>query len=301
MLSGNTRRFGSPGNDYMVRLMQLELLYHHLYPDGAGSTGRNAGPSQADTSSANSWAIETRNLTKVFAGFIAVKNVNLKIQRGTIHALIGPNGAGKTTCFNLITKFLHPSSGEIFYNNKDITNAKPAEVSRLGIVRSFQISAVFPDLTVLENVRIALQRPLRTSYYFWRNERSLDVLDHRASALLHDVGLEQYSDTVAKELSYGRKRALELATTIAQNPDVLLLDEPTAGMSHDDIAPVTDLIRRVSKNRTVLMVEHNLSVVADLSDRITVLARGEILAEGNYAEVSTNSEVIDAYMGTGHE
>ena len=243
--------------------------------------------------------IETDGLSKSFKGFWAVKDVTLRVRRGTIHALIGPNGAGKTTCFNLITKFLQPTTGSIRYKGRDITAIKPADVARLGLVRSFQISATFPHLSVLENVRIALQRPLGTSFHFWNPVHTLDVLNDRALALLADVGLEHHADLAAVELPYGRKRALEIATTLALDPEVLLLDEPMAGMGREDIARISALIRRVAKNRTVLMVEHNLNVVADLSDTITVLARGEILAEGPYAEVSRNAQVIEAYMGTG--
>ncbi len=244
--------------------------------------------------------IETRNLTKEFKGFTAVNGVNLKIRRGTIHALIGPNGAGKTTCFNLITKFLIPTSGSIQFNGQDITNKPPADIARLGVVRSFQISATFPHLSLIENVRIALQRKLGTSFQFWRSERSLGSLDARARELLDEVGLSEYASMQAADLPYGRKRALEIATTLALEPEMMLLDEPTSGMGREDIARIAALIKRVAVNRTVLMVEHNLSVVADLSDRITVLARGEVLAEGSYAEVSANPEVVDAYMGTGH-
>ncbi len=244
--------------------------------------------------------IETEGLTKEFKGFTAVKNVNLRIRRGTIHALIGPNGAGKTTCFNLITKFLDPTRGAIRYNGRDITRTKPADIARLGMVRSFQISATFPHLSLVENVRVALQRPLGTSFHFWKPESSLRALDARAMELLDEVGLAAYANLPAVELPYGRKRALEIATTLALDPEMLLLDEPTSGMGHEDIGRVAALIRRVAKNRTVLMVEHNLSVVSDLSDTITVLARGEILAEGTYAVVSKNPDVVDAYMGTGH-
>ena len=247
------------------------------------------------------YILRTEGLTKDFKGFTAVKNVRLNVRRGTIHALIGPNGAGKTTCFNLITKFLPPSAGKIFYEGRDITGAKPHAVARLGLVRSFQISAVFPHLSVLENVRVALQRVLGTSYQFWRSERSVEVLNGRAIELLDAVGVRAYADLPAVELPYGRKRALEIATTLALDPQMLLLDEPMAGMGAEDIARTSALIRRVAKDRTVLMVEHNLSVVADLSDRITVLARGEVLAEGSYAEVSKNPQVIEAYMGTGHD
>jgi branched-chain amino acid transport system ATP-binding protein len=248
---------------------------------------------------ANDPIIETHGLTKEFSGFTAVNNVDLVIRRGSIHALIGPNGAGKTTCFNLITKFLAPSAGAIRYNGRDITRLKPADVARLGMVRSFQISATFPHLTVLENFRIALQRPLGTSFHFWKPESSLDALNDRACGILADVGLESYADLLAVELPYGRKRALEIATTLALEPEMLLLDEPMSGMGREDIGRISALIRKIGRDRTVLMVEHNMSVVADLSDTITVLARGEILAEGSYTDVSRNREVIDAYIGTG--
>ncbi|WP_341915370.1 ABC transporter ATP-binding protein [Ferrovibrio terrae] len=249
---------------------------------------------------ADDYILTTESLTKEFAGFIAVKDVNLQVRRHTIHALIGPNGAGKTTCFNLLTKFLIPSRGRITYNGRDITSQKPADIARSGMVRSFQISAVFPHLSLLENVRVALQRPLGTSFHFWRSENSLNVMNDRAEELLQAVGLIEYRKNTAVELPYGRKRALEIATTLALEPEMMLLDEPMAGMGHEDIDKISALIKTVAQNRTVLMVEHNLSVVAKLSDTITVLRRGEILAEGNYETVSKNPEVIEAYMGTGH-
>jgi branched-chain amino acid transport system ATP-binding protein len=244
--------------------------------------------------------IETRGLSKQFAGFIAVQDVDLQVRRGSIHALIGPNGAGKTTVFNLLTKFFTPSRGKILYDGRDITGARPADLARQGMVRSFQISATFPHLTVRENVRVALQRELGTSFHFWRSETSLAVLNERAAELLEAVGLAGQADTTAAELPYGRKRALEIATTLALEPKIMLLDEPTAGMGHEDVGRVTALIRKVARDRTVLMVEHNLSVVADLSDTITVMQRGRVLAEGSYEEVSGNPEVREAYMGTGH-
>jgi branched-chain amino acid transport system ATP-binding protein len=244
--------------------------------------------------------LATEDLTKEFAGFVAVNGVDLQVRRGTIHALIGPNGAGKTTCFNLLTKFLQPTRGRILFKGADITAMQPADVARLGLVRSFQISAVFPHMSVLENVRIALQRARGGSFDFWRSAAVLDGLNARALELLADVGLSSFTDWVAVELPYGRKRALEIATTLALDPEMLLLDEPTAGMGHEDIDRIAHLIKRVSANRTVLMVEHNLSVVSDLSDTITVLTRGRVLAEGDYATVSKNPEVREAYMGTGH-
>src|SRR5438477_8907822 len=245
------------------------------------------------------YILETEDLTKEFAGFVAVNGVNLRVERGTIHALIGPNGAGKTTCFNLLTKFLQPSRGRITYKGSDITALPPADIARLGLVRSFQISAVFPHLSVLENVRIALQRERGGSFDFWRSQRALDRLNGRALELIEAVGLAAFAARPAVELPYGRKRALEIATTLALDPEMMLLDEPTAGMAHEDVDRISALVKRVAANRTVLMVEHNLKVVENLSDTITVLARGEILAEGDYAAVSKNPDVIQAYMGAG--
>jgi branched-chain amino acid transport system ATP-binding protein len=242
--------------------------------------------------------LATHELVKEFKGFVAVDGVSLEVKRGEIHALIGPNGAGKTTFFNLLTKFLAPSSGTIVYNGVDITSLGPAETARLGIVRSFQISAVFPHLKVLENVRVALQRNLGTSFYFWRSEKSLDRLNDRAMQLLAEVGLEEFSASLTADLSYGRKRALELATTLALEPELMLLDEPTQGMGHEDVSRVTQLIKKVAANRTVLMVEHNMSVVSSIAQTISVLQRGRVIAAGPYAEVSKNAQVIEAYMGT---
>jgi branched-chain amino acid transport system ATP-binding protein len=243
--------------------------------------------------------LETRGLTKEFRGFTAVSGVDLQIQRGTIHALIGPNGAGKTTVFNLLTKFLDPTAGQIIYDGDDITAIQPADIARRGMVRSFQISAVFLHLTVRDNVRVALQQKLGNSFHFWRSQRVLDSLNPRADALLDAVGLTGFGGALASELPYGRKRALEIATTLALDPVMLLLDEPMAGLGQEDIGRISALIRQVAADRTVLMVEHNLSVVADLSDVITVLTRGRILAEGDYATVSKNPEVVEAYLGTG--
>jgi branched-chain amino acid transport system ATP-binding protein len=226
--------------------------------------------------------------------------VDLRVRRGSIHALIGPNGAGKTTFFNLLTHFLTPTTGRIVFDGRDITGSRPADIARLGLVRSFQISAVFPHLTVLENVRIALQRQRGASFDFWRSERVLSALNGRALELLDAVGLTAFAATPAVELPYGRKRALEIATTLALTPQMMLLDEPTAGMAHDDVDRISALIRQVALNRTILMVEHNLSVVENLSHAITVLARGEVLAEGDYATVSRNPQVIEAYLGSGH-
>jgi branched-chain amino acid transport system ATP-binding protein len=242
--------------------------------------------------------LETHALSKEFKGFVAVSDVNLKVRRGTIHALIGPNGAGKTTCFNLLTKFLIPTSGRILFDGHDITRESPAHIARRGVIRSFQISAVFPHLSVLENVRVALQRKLGNSFHFWRAESSLDALNTRAMELLAAVDLADHADKAAVELAYGRKRALEIATTLAMDPQLMLLDEPTQGMGSEDVDRIRQLIKKVSADRTVLMVEHNMSVVASIADTITVLQRGSTLAEGPYEQVSRNPAVIEAYMGT---
>ncbi len=247
---------------------------------------------------AKDYILETRDLTKQFRGFTAVDKVSISVQRGSIHALIGPNGAGKTTFFNLLTKFLPPTSGSIVYNGHDITREKPAQTARRGVIRSFQISAVFPHLTVMENVRVALQRKLGTSFHFWKSDSTLSHLNERAMELLAEVDLESFADIETVELPYGRKRALEIATTLAVDPELMLLDEPTQGMGHEDVGRVVELIRKVAKNRTVLMVEHNMSVISNLSDQITVLARGTVLAEGPYEEVSKNPLVLEAYVGS---
>ncbi len=242
--------------------------------------------------------LETRALTKEFKGFLAVDNVNLRVKRGAIHALIGPNGAGKTTVFNLLTKFLPVTRGTILYKGEDITGENPADVAQRGVIRSFQISAVFPNLSVLENVRIALQRKKGASFEFWKSEKCLEAFNEPARAVLDRVGLRSFADVHAGALAYGRKRTLEIATTLAMDPEMMLLDEPTAGMGHEDVDRVKDLIQEVAKGRTVLMVEHNMSVVSGICDTITVLQRGTILAEGPYSEVAKNPQVIEAYMGS---
>ncbi len=247
---------------------------------------------------AGDWVLETRGLVKEFKGFIAVDGVDLRVARGEIHALIGPNGAGKTTCFNLLTKFLEPTRGQIFFEGRDITRDKPAQIARRGVIRSFQISATFPHLTVLENVRVALQHRLGASFHFWRSDQVLESLNEHALQLLDTVGLRELAEVVTVELPYGRKRALEIATTLAMEPKLMLLDEPTQGMGHEDVELVTQLIKRVAANRTVLMVEHNMNVVASIADTITVLARGSVIAQGPYDQVSKNPQVLEAYMGS---
>jgi branched-chain amino acid transport system ATP-binding protein len=247
------------------------------------------------------YVLETRKLSKEFKGFSAVNDLNLQVERGHIHALIGPNGAGKTTVFNLLTKFLSPTAGTILFKGLDVTREKPADIALRGVIRSFQISAVFPNLTPLENVRLALQRATGTSYHFWRSDRCLRKLDDRAMELLESVGLAEFSGQVTGELAYGRKRALEIATTLALEPELMLLDEPTQGMGAEDVDKITALVKKASANRTILMIEHNLKVVATLADKISVLQRGAILAEGSYAEVSKDPRVLEAYMGSAHD
>ena len=248
----------------------------------------------------NDTILQARDIVKDFAGFRAVDGFSLALKEGSIHALIGPNGAGKTTCFNLMTKFLRPTSGHIHFMGKEITDLGPAQVARMGLVRSFQISAVFPQLSVVQNVRMALQRERGGSYDFWRSESLLDRYNERALELLRDVGLAGYEEAVAATLPYGRKRALEIATTLALDPKVMLLDEPTAGMAGEDVDRIVSLIRRVRNGRTILLVEHNLSVVEGLCDRVTVLARGVVLAEGTYSEIADHPEVVAAYLGSAH-
>ncbi|MGP4845512.1 ABC transporter ATP-binding protein [Marinobacter sp. 1Y8] len=244
------------------------------------------------------FVLETQGLVKEFKGFVAVDDVNLKVQKGHIHALIGPNGAGKTTVFNLLTKFLIPTRGKILLKGKDITSMKSAAIARKGVVRSFQISAVFPHMTALENIRVALQSFEGHSFHFWKSGNSLNALNERCMALLDQVGLTEFANTTTVELAYGRKRALELATTLAMEPELLLLDEPTQGMGGEDVERVVELVRKAAQGRTVLMVEHNLGVVSKLCDRITVLARGAVLTEGDYQEVSNDPQVREVYMGS---
>lgn len=244
--------------------------------------------------------LSARRLAKEYSGFRAVDGVDLDVRRGSIHALIGPNGAGKTSCFNLLTKFVAPTSGTIAFDGVDITKSSPAQVSRAGLVRSFQISSVFPTFSVVENVVVALQQKHGVSRQFWRSGSALRQLEERAVAIVESVGLSAFALARAESLPYGRERVLEFATTLALEPKLMLLDEPMAGVGQEDIERLSELIRRAAVGRTVLMVEHNLSVVSSLSDRVTVLARGKVLAEGNYASVSADPRVIEAYIGSEH-
>ena len=243
--------------------------------------------------------IETRELTKSFGGYRAIDGVSLSIEAGAIHAIIGPNGAGKTTFFNLLSGFVAPTSGTIRFKGRDLTGLDAPKIARLGMVRSFQINSIFTHLSVIDNVKVSLESKTDLPGRFWLSGAATDRLEPRALELLRDVGLERERDLLAVQLSYGRKRALELAISLAQEPEILLLDEPTAGMGSEDVVRITQLIGRVAAGRTVVLVEHNLSVVADLSQRITVLQRGKVLVQGTYAEVRSDQRVIDAYLGGG--
>jgi branched-chain amino acid transport system ATP-binding protein len=264
------------------------------------ATGKLADPPASLRVPTSTDILVVEGLRKSFGDFVAVNGIDLRIREGSIHALIGPNGAGKTTVFNLLTKFLMPTNGRIVFRSEDITRRSPAEIARMGIVRSFQISAIFPRLSVIDNLRVALQRKAGLSRQFWLSRRSLAPLDDRAMELLTAVGLDSYTHEFAGVLSYGRRRALEFATTLALEPDILLLDEPIAGLAHEDIPMITNLIGTISAGRTILMIEHNLSVVAKLCDRITVLQRGEVLADGAYGEVNQDPRVREAYLGSSH-
>jgi branched-chain amino acid transport system ATP-binding protein len=244
--------------------------------------------------------LEIQGITKSFGAFKAVDGVDLAIAEGEIHALIGPNGAGKTTFFNLLTGSLPLTAGEIRLRGEVISGLRMDEIAQRGIVRSYQISSIFPDFTALENVRFALQRQRGANFDFWRSERALESLHEPALELLDDLGLSEWANMRAGDLPYGRKRALEIATTLALDPQILLLDEPTSGMGREDIGRVVDLIRKVSQGRTVVMVEHNLSVVEGLCNNVTVLARGRVIASGSYRDVARNEKVVEAYLGVAH-
>ncbi|MEV8507151.1 ABC transporter ATP-binding protein [Actinoplanes sp. NPDC051475] len=241
--------------------------------------------------------LQARGLGKQFRGFRAVDRVDLDIAPGSVHALVGPNGAGKTTLFHLLTGFLRPSQGRITLDGRDITGLPSDRVARLGMARSFQITTLFPQVTAREHVELGLQARTGLGWRFWRSDRGLDRFRARAMELLEAVGLADAAEVPAGALAYGRKRALELAVALALDPRVLLLDEPTAGMGGEDVERTVDLISRVRSGRTVVLVEHNMTVVASLADRVTVLQHGSVLVEGGYAEVRADPRVITAYLG----
>jgi branched-chain amino acid transport system ATP-binding protein len=243
-------------------------------------------------------ALAARGLTRDFRGFRAVDGVDLDVAAGSVHALVGPNGAGKTTLFNLLTGFLAPTAGRIELAGRDITGLPPERVARLGLARSFQITSLFPQQTVRAHLELALQGATAQGWWFWRSERLLRRFRERADELLDRVGLTDAADQPAGRLAYGRKRALELAIALALDPQVLLLDEPTAGMGVEDVERTVELIASVRAGRTVVLVEHNMSVVGALADRVTVLQAGRVLAEGDYATVRADERVVTAYLGS---
>jgi branched-chain amino acid transport system ATP-binding protein len=241
-----------------------------------------------------------RGLTKEFRGFRAVDNVDLRVEEGTVHALVGPNGAGKTTFFNMLTGFITPTAGQILFSGEDVTRLPPEEMTRRKMARSFQVTSLFEHLTALEHVTLALQSATNMGYRFWQSEKRLNQFNDDARTILNRVGLADVARRQAGSLPYGQKRALEMALVLALEPRLLLLDEPTAGMSMDDVGRMIALIKQVRVGKSVVLVEHNMGVVSELADRVTVLQRGTVLAEGTYAEVRDNPKVIDAYLGQTH-
>ena len=244
--------------------------------------------------------LEVQGLTKDFRGFRAVDNVDLAVEEGTVHALVGPNGAGKTTLFNMLTGFIKPTAGQIRFAGEDVTGLPPERIARRRMARSFQITSLFEQLTALEHVALALQSSTSLGYRFWQSDRVLDQFKERALAVLGEVGLAEVAGRPVESLPYGQKRALEIALVLALEPRLMLLDEPTSGMSLEDVERMIALIRRVREGRTVVMVEHNMGVVSELADRVTILQRGAVLAEGPYAEVRDDPRVIEAYLGQTH-
>ncbi|GAA1819471.1 ABC transporter ATP-binding protein [Actinomadura chokoriensis] len=241
--------------------------------------------------------LRARGLVREFRGFRAVDGVDLDIGEGTVHALVGPNGAGKTTLFNLLTGFLKPTAGSVRLGRHELAGRSPERIARLGLARSFQITSLFAELTPRQHVELALAGRTGLGWRFWRSDRALGRYSDRAAELLGQVGLGDHADIAAGALAYGRKRALELALALALDPKVLLLDEPTAGMGVEDVGRTVDLIKKVRAGRTVVLVEHNMSVVSSLADRVTVLQHGQVLVEGPYAEIRHDPRVVTAYLG----
>jgi len=246
------------------------------------------------------YAVETRALVKEFAGFRAVDSVDLRLDAGRVHALVGPNGAGKTSLFNLLTGFIRPTSGSIVLFGQDATGLSPEKIARRGVARSFQITSLFDRLTAIEHTALALQAASTLGFRFWTSERALGRFHDRARSLLAEVGLADLATRPAGSLPYGQKRALELALAIALDPRLLLLDEPTAGMGLEDVQRTIELIRRLRGDRTVVLVEHNMGVVAELADQVIVLQQGRVIAQGAYAAVREDPAVVTAYLGQAH-
>ena len=243
------------------------------------------------------YAVETTALRKDFAGFRAVNGVDLRLAEGQVHALVGPNGAGKTSLFNLLTGFLAPTSGRVLLFGADVTGLRPDQIAKRGVARSFQITSLFEQLSVVEHVALALQSRTALGYGFWRDEAVLRRFAGRARELLDAVGLAAVAEQPVRVLPYGQTRALELARALALEPRLLLLDEPTAGMSAEDVRRTIALVDRVRVGRTVVLVEHNMGVVGELADNVIVLQQGRVIAEGPYATVRGDPAVVSAYLG----
>lgn len=247
----------------------------------------------------NDYIIETFNLTKQFGALVAVDNVNLKVKRNSLHAIIGPNGAGKTTFFNLLSGNLKPTSGKVVYKEKDLTGLPVHRMIHLGIGRSFQITNIFPNLTVFENVRLASQVLERDNFKLLSRTSNMKRCEERTWEVIEKVGLKERAPLVARTLPHGDQRKLELGMILAPDPEVLLLDEPTAGMAAEQVPELIQLIQEIQRagNKTVLLVEHNMNVVMSISDKITVMNLGKVLAEGTPGEIAANKEVQVAYLG----
>jgi branched-chain amino acid transport system ATP-binding protein len=243
--------------------------------------------------------LETRKLRKEFGALVAVANVDIQVRQNTLHSIIGPNGAGKTTFFNLLSGNIAPTSGRVFFRGREITNIPLHRTAHLGIGRSFQITNIFPSLTVLENIRLACQALGRHNFRFFQSHRRFSQYEERAWEVIRQVGLEDAALMPARTLPHGDQRKLELGIILAADPEVLLLDEPTAGMAAEQVPELIALIQNVQQmgNKTVMLVEHNMNVVMSVSDIITVMHQGQVLAEGTPAEIAANEVVQSAYLG----
>ena len=244
----------------------------------------------------NELILQTKNLSKDFGGLKAVNGVTLGVGSG-VHSIIGPSGAGKTTLFNLLTGFLKPTKGNIFYQGAEITNLAPYEISQGGIARSFQITSIFPELTAYENIRLAVQSRLKASYNFLVSFKSLKGVDETTKKTLGQLGLLEVANLKAKNLSYGLQRGLDIGISLATDPKLILLDEPTSGMDREDTSQIIQLISDISGKIPVVLIEHNIDVVLSVSDVVTVLYQGKILAEGTPSKIQENEKVQDAYLG----
>ena len=242
-------------------------------------------------------AIELVDLYKSFGSTEIIRGVNLSVEQGERHAIIGPNGAGKSTLYNLITAKYVPTAGRIRLRGEDVTGRPPYEINRKGLARSFQVTNIFPRMSVFENVRCGALWALNYRYSFWHDVDRLDDVNERSLRVLNDIGMAARADVPAGVLSYAEQRALEIGITIAGGANIVMLDEPTAGMNRSETAHTVELVRRITENKTLLMVEHDMSVVFGLADRISVLVYGEIIASGPPEEIRGNPAVREAYLG----